>query len=58
MDVYERVAIILENDQTRRYRKWKRKPIDFFDQAEEIELFEFIKTMRDKSKTYDPLNPR
>lgn len=56
MDIYERVALILENDQTRRLSK-SRKKIDFW-QAEEVELYEFIKTMRSKSKTYDPLKPR
>lgn len=56
VDIYERVALILENDQNRRYRQ-VRKPIDFYT-PEEVELFEFIKEMRKKSETYDHLKPR
>ncbi len=57
MDIHEQTASELELEQTKDYRKSTNKNA-FFDDPNEIRIFNMIKSERKLSKTYHPDNER
>lgn len=52
MDIYEHIATVLEIDQQKRFAKVKFAKERFLDDPLEIEIWQYIVKMRNKSATY------